>query len=119
MSISTVALKGEIVETATNTATNWFTVNLVPNVAQQPGEMIKFIVQVHVNTTTVVNVLMDIGATEVVLGLNGAVAIVADSLHTESFMIPNTCTGINFQHATTNQDISIWVGETREFANVL
>ena len=119
MAISSVANKAELVEVNKAVATDWFSANLVPNAAQQPGEMIKFMLQVHVNTTTVVNIHMDFGATEVIVGMNGGTAIPADVLYQQEIMIPNSCTGFNIRHVTATQDVSVWVGETRTFDSIL
>ena len=118
MSISKMSLKAQIVETATNTATDWFGTNLLPNEAQQSGELLKWVFQIHVNTTTVVNLHIDIDGYEIIWAFNQGSALVEDSIYVEEVCILNGVTGVNMRHATTNQDVSVFIGEIRDFNSV-
>lgn len=118
MSISSVARKSELNEVSKAINTDWFAANLVPNVAQLPGELVKWIFQVTVNTATVVSVLVDTAGEVTIYKFNAGTALVADTAYTLELMISNSVTGVNVQHATATQDVNCLVGETRDFNSV-
>ena len=118
MAISKARNIGELTGVARNTATNWFSSDLVPNVAQETGEIIKWMFQFHVLTATTVAIYVTISGTTNAYLVNGAAALVANTLYTAELLIPNNCTGVNIQHQTTNQNISCIVSEIREFDSI-
>lgn len=115
MAIGKMRLIGELNEVNKAITTDWFTTNLTPNVAQQPGELLKWVIQVSVNSTTVVNVLVDTPGEVTTYAFNAGTALVADTLYVMEVMITDTVTGVNLQHAATTQDVNCVVGEIREF----
>ena len=119
MAISKMRRIGELNEVTKATATDWFAANLVPNIAQQSGELFKWVFQITVETTTVVTVLVDTAAGATVVAFNAGTACVADTLYTMEIMISNSVTGVNIQHATgATNDINCLVGEIRDFDSV-
>jgi hypothetical protein len=118
MALSKMGNKAQLIETSKAITTDWFTTDLVVNEAQQSGEVYKWVFQIHVNTDTVVNLLYTIGGTLIPWAFNNGSAIVADSIYVEEVMIPSNVDTINIQHATTTQNVSVIVGEIREFDSV-
>jgi hypothetical protein len=116
--LSNVTVVGELNEVNKAIATNWFAANLAPNVAQKGNELEKWIIQVSVNTATVVSVLVDTPSEETIYKFNAGTALVADTLYTMEIMISNTVTGVNVQHATTTQDVNCLIGRAQHFASI-
>ena len=118
MAISKVRKIGELVEVNKATATDWFAADLVPNVAQEAGELVKWIFQVSVNTATKVTIAVTTAAGTTNYVMNNDTALPVDTLVTQEIMIQNNVTGVNVTHATTTQNINCLVGEIRDFNSV-
>jgi len=115
MAIGKTRLIGELNEVSKATGTDWFASNLTPNAAQESGEVMKWMFAISVNTATVVSVLVDTPGEVTTYKFNAGTACVADVLYTMELPITNTVTGVNIQHATTEQDVNCVVCELREW----
>ena len=117
MSNSTSSTRDKLVATSKAAATDWFAANISASPGQRPGEALKHTIMFVSDASTVVNIHYDIdGTTDIVMGLNAGVAILANSLHIEDILIPLDTSGgttsWNIQHASGTNTVTCFVFET-------
>ena len=92
--------------------TDWFATAIGPSPVYHKMWMYKHTLQIHVSTTTVINLQYTIDGITQTYDLNSGVAQPGGSVHIYDILVPADST-YNVQHKTSTQDISCIVSETK------
>ena len=110
-SFKTSGLVAQLINTSTLVDTDWFSVDISVGDNNYNNYVYKQTLQIHVSTTTVLNLQYTLGGSTVTYDLNSGFAQPGGAVHQYDILLPPGST-YNVQHKTGTQNVSCVIAET-------